>query len=252
MAPLGILPNMRPLCNPPATVSNLFKNDLEFGCFRRFSVELARELTGYRKSEFWDRVVLQASEIEPCIRHAVVAIGALDFKKMGMEGGGAQNLRRESQFLSVATNRSNPTASVELMEKNRLEFAYCEYARAISCLKKSITQKTIDIRTSLITSVLFTCFESYHGNSDGASAQVYAGIDIMRKITKRKTTSKAKPYTRTSLPFDIDIVETILSLEIQDLSWGDKRRLCVVAIFTSKGCESAKLLLKTFRQSSNH
>ncbi|KAH7348429.1 hypothetical protein BKA65DRAFT_384420, partial [Rhexocercosporidium sp. MPI-PUGE-AT-0058] len=72
-----ILPNVKVLCKSPATVSKLFSTDKEFGYFQRFCIQNVRQLTGLRESEFWSRHVLQASEMEPCVRHTVIAIGAL-------------------------------------------------------------------------------------------------------------------------------------------------------------------------------
>ncbi|KAH6712451.1 hypothetical protein BKA61DRAFT_485552 [Leptodontidium sp. MPI-SDFR-AT-0119] len=194
-----ILPNAKVLCKSPATVSKLFNTDQEFGYFQRFCIQNVRQLTGLRESEFWSRHVLQASEMEPCVRHAVIAIGTLDFSKRGLEAGEPQRVQRD-----------------------RLEFAYREYGKAISCLKTTIAEKKLSIRTSLITSLLFACFEAYHGNSDAAAAQIQS----------------SKPDIPTPPPIDHDIVDMFSLLEIQATSWGDKRS-STLHLQRMRDCEAA-------------
>jgi len=59
-----------------------FSDDGEFYYFQLFCSQTAPQLsscTQWTESQLWAKIVLQASETEPCIRHAVIAIGALDF-----------------------------------------------------------------------------------------------------------------------------------------------------------------------------
>lgn len=223
-----ILPNAKVLCKSPATVSKLFNTDQEFGYFQRFCIQNVRQLTGLRESEFWSRHVLQASEMEPCVRHAVIAIGTLDFSKRGLEAGEPQRVQRES----------NHVAKPELVDASRLEFAYREYGKAISCLKTTIAEKKLSIRTSLITSLLFACFEAYHGNSDAAAAQVYAGIEVMELYSKKRKIQSSKPDIPTPPPIDHDIVDMFSLLEIQATSWGDKRS-STLHLQRMRDCEAA-------------
>tara|TARA_R110002060_G_scaffold21617_1_gene29283 strand:+ start:698 stop:904 length:207 start_codon:yes stop_codon:yes gene_type:complete len=63
----------------------------------------------------------------------VIAIGALDFRKRGLEVGLVEPLFR----------KTSSAAGPETLESNRLEFAYREYGKAISCLKTAIAEKKI-------------------------------------------------------------------------------------------------------------
>jgi hypothetical protein len=74
---LGILALCRSLS------SNQFSDDGEYYYFQLFCHQTAPQLsscTQLTESQLWSQIVLQASETEPCIRHAIIAIGALDFK----------------------------------------------------------------------------------------------------------------------------------------------------------------------------
>ena len=224
-----LMPNIEPLCKTPTTVSNFFTDDQELSYFQRFCVKNVSQLTGYRGSEVWSRHVLQASEVEPCVRHAVIAIGALDFRKRGLEVGLVEPLSR----------KTSSAAGPETLESNRLEFAYREYGKAISCLKTAIAEKKIDIRTSLITSLLFVCFEAYHGNSDGAAAQVYAAVEAMEAYSKKRRLVGTKPNTPVPPPIDSDITEMFSMLEIQATSWGGDRRSSALHLERMRDCEIA-------------
>lgn len=157
-----------------------------------------------------------------------MAIGALDFSKRGLETGG----------LKMGQRGSGQVATLEPFETNRLEFAYREYGKAISCLKAAIAQKKLSIRTSLLTSLLFICFETYHGNSDSASAQVYAGLEVMDQYSRQRKLEVVKPNTLIPPPIDDDIVEMFSMLEIQATSWGDKRRSSL-HLQRKQDCEAA-------------
>ncbi|KAL2064368.1 hypothetical protein VTL71DRAFT_4862 [Oculimacula yallundae] len=208
-----LLPNAKVLCKPPATVSKLFNTDQEFGYFQRFCMQNVKQLTGLRESEFWTRYVLQASEMEPCVRHAVIAIGALDFSKKGFGPGAVKRSQRDSSQISDS----------ELFDASRLEFACQEYGKAIACLRTTIAKKKLSVRTSLITSLLFVCFESYHGNSDGASAQIYAGIEVLEQYKKQRQRLSVEPDKIPPPPIENDIVDMFAMLEVQATSWGDNR-----------------------------
>ncbi|KUJ19427.1 uncharacterized protein LY89DRAFT_716937 [Mollisia scopiformis] len=190
-----------PLCRSPA--NSPFTNDLEYQAFQEFSQHTAKHLTGFRDSDIWSKVVLQASETDSCIRHAVTAIGALNFKDW---------VRKDN-------------------EKARLEFAYREYDRAIVGLRNAGPQA--DIRTKLISCILFACFESYHGNSETATAQVFAGIELMEQYSRQRlrppsTTTeyvqqRGGPNSKSMPPLDKEIVETFMLFEIQSSSYSDGR-----------------------------
>jgi len=64
------------LCRSPQ--KSLFKNDQEHRYFSLFSTKTANQLQGLFSTDLWDRLVLQVSERDSSVRHAVIALGALD------------------------------------------------------------------------------------------------------------------------------------------------------------------------------
>ena len=127
----------------------MFKNEQEARYFKIFCNQTANQLTGFFASDLWRRLVPQTCERYPPIRHAIIAIGALDPK----------------------TWRS-PARSFE--ETARRQFAYHEYSMAIAEMRNTMSKKSLELRVRLIACLVVFCFESYHFNKDSANSQVRA------------------------------------------------------------------------------
>ena len=95
--------------------------DLEYRYFRFFHEKTVSRLSGYLDEALWNRLVLQACENEPSIRHAVIAIGALD---MAFDSG------------EISQNGTTPTSpQVDEKRSNALshhQFALQQYVRRSS------------------------------------------------------------------------------------------------------------------------
>jgi Fungal Zn(2)-Cys(6) binuclear cluster domain/Fungal specific transcription factor domain len=186
-----------PLAASPSL--NLFDldNPEEWTYFQRFcSYTVGKLSSSLREGEFWSRTVLQETQVEPSIRHAATAIGALDLRTLDSEGD-------------------------EEAIKFRKQFAYKEYQKAIVGLRKTLSAKDCDIRTRLIACILFACFEGYHGQSETALAQIYSGVEMMAEHEKKRNeprTNEPRPP-----PIDFDLVTSFAGLEIQAAAWCDQR-----------------------------
>ncbi|KAH9223321.1 hypothetical protein DL95DRAFT_128453 [Leptodontidium sp. 2 PMI_412] len=190
---------IHPLYRPPPR--DLFQNDQERLYFQRFCEISAAQLTGCLESELWSRVVLQASETAPCIRHAVTAIGTLNLK--GWRDG-------------------NNSSNSQRLDQKRLQFAYHSYHSAIVDMRRSTSEGQTDIRTKLLACLLFACFETYHGNRDVATAQVFAGIEAIDSYNLLRAHSQTTSGT-TLPPIDEEIVRIFVVLEIQATTYQDRR-----------------------------
>jgi len=93
----------------PHTISkspqqSLFKNEQEHRYFRVFSNESAAQLSGYFDSDLWHGLVLQACESNSSIRHAVIAVGALDLATWKHHTKNPeQKLRRQFAYYEVSS-----------------------------------------------------------------------------------------------------------------------------------------------------
>jgi hypothetical protein len=187
-----------PLVAKPS--QNLFDldNPEEWTYFQRFCSYSVQRLSGLRGSEFWCRVVLQATQVEPSIRHAATAIGALDL------------------------NALTPTRDDEAI-KLRRQFAYKEYQKAIVGIRKTLSEKDCDITTRLVACILFACFEAYHGNSMTALGQIFSGIEMMEAHNKKRKEKGSTSNAPRLAPVDSELVQVFTLLEIQATAWGDSR-----------------------------
>jgi hypothetical protein len=119
--------------------------------------------SGFFNSIFWTRTILQTSHLIPSIKHALIAIGAL-YKTMEV-----------SCTLSFDAKKTSLTTAII-----HYNFALRQYHKAIQLIKNSLEKgEILSLRTALITSILFTCFESFHGNQNAAIAQFHSGMKLI-------------------------------------------------------------------------
>ncbi|KAH8595583.1 hypothetical protein B0O99DRAFT_622188 [Bisporella sp. PMI_857] len=123
--------------------------------FNYFLVNTASELSGYFTTDFWGRLVLQASAAEPSLQHAVIAIGSLH------EGFTKDNA------IQAAHNSG---------------FAGKQYAKAIGYLRKSLASGKNTLLTTLMSCVLFVCFDSIRGAFSAAMIHIKSGLRIMGEL----------------------------------------------------------------------
>jgi hypothetical protein len=121
---------------------------------------MASDLSGYFDLGLWDRIVLQACDQVPSIRHAVIALAAL------------KSISEATQF---------PFRSVEEEEeiqKNH-RFAIQQYSKAIQYMRGASIEGKQDLRTTLIACLVTFYFETFHGNHASAVKQVIIGLDLL-------------------------------------------------------------------------
>lgn len=157
--------------------------------FEVFCTHTASELSGFFDSAFWRRSVLQESHSEASIRHAVIALGAL-----------YKTLEKVAESPPSSPSSSNQNTSNGDSATAHWSFAWDHYGKAVTRMRQSIENNEVrSQRTILISSVLFTCFQSFVGDHKAAITQVQAGLGVMENQRKERR----KPY----LQREDDIVE---------------------------------------------
>lgn len=147
--------------------------------------------------------MLQACETSPSIRHAIIAIGAL--------------------------NLSTPTTPSSEVGTLRHQFAFRQYSKSVCLMRRDVAGGRHNLRTTLIACLLFYCFESFHGYHELAISQVYSGLKLIRDWTTSfyKTDGYGRLMTRIGSedPYIVedDILRAFGSLEIQVMSYADGR-----------------------------
>jgi hypothetical protein len=124
---------------PTPIVDNPNEEALEQHYLEYFGVCTAPTLSGNFSPDFWERRVLQAGQVEPSIRHALIAIAAVNH-----------------DFNNKQWNRGATDFTLEA-------FAFRQYTKAISHLHNLMsTSQRLDM--TLITCILFICFDCLLGN----------------------------------------------------------------------------------------
>lgn len=129
--------------------------------FDLYREKLAYDLCGYFESPFWTHLIPQECHHEPAVRHAIFALSAL-YKASA------------SKIDALDSNNEH------------LDFALVQQSKAISFFRKSLSGGRPQVRLALMASLLFGSFESFHGNLETASRQIYSGLNILGQWQKNK------------------------------------------------------------------
>jgi hypothetical protein len=117
---------------------------------------IAGKLSGCFDSDFWSTLVLQLSQSEPAIRHAVRAISAV-YRDM------------EVAAPVMLLNRDIPASPLALQESTM----------AMRCLLKDIKADQSSSLVPLVACLLFTCLEFLSGTVDSAMVHILSGLKIL-------------------------------------------------------------------------
>ncbi|RFU26147.1 hypothetical protein B7463_g10185, partial [Scytalidium lignicola] len=137
------------------SVCTLIGTDQERRCFHYFRCRTVPQLSGSFESTFWNRLLLQATQHQPVVWHAVVALGSLH-----------RHFEQRHQNLSEAD-----------------EFALQQYVKAIGLVLKPIREQghqAADV--VLISCVLFVCFEILRGYHSAALSHINGGVKIISEL----------------------------------------------------------------------
>ena len=139
-----------------------------------YCVITVKELSGFLNTQFWQRLLPQATHSDTAIKHAVAASGASH----------EYALRRQASRNSAETN-------------GLLPFSLRQCNKAIhSLLRPNTRLKQGDLMRALTASVLFASFESLTGNKEGAIPHVIHS----RRLVEQLKTSQSSPNRSHDFP----------------------------------------------------
>ncbi|KAH8669441.1 hypothetical protein BGZ60DRAFT_376138 [Tricladium varicosporioides] len=124
-----------------------------------FSTFSSKGISGYFSSDFWQRQILQLSLAEPCIRHALVSIGAL-----------------HQHF------NAGQLGQLVQCDSATYQFALRQHTLAISQLQRSMATSNHREEITLMACILFTCFDSFMGNYQSALVHLRSGLRIFHGV----------------------------------------------------------------------
>lgn len=154
--------------------------------FQVFSEHTAHELSGFYDPTFWTRLVLQESHNVPAIRHAAIALGAMN---LSLKTSGGPKLK-----VNVMQN----------IDKRHHEQAVLAHLKAIQSLNNYLSSaEAPQLRNALIACLLFVCFETFQGSYGTSVQQIYGGLKILRSYYQ------GKPGSRPRIPDGPDTTRAI-------------------------------------------
>lgn len=155
--------DFQPVIHQPAATIN-FLDEQEYRYFGMFRESMAPLLSSYFNSGLWDRLVLQACESNPSIRQAIIAIAALNkTDELARLPSGSGTMRELSSARAHA----------------HYKYALRQYGQAIQSMQHSV-YGTDDLRITLLSCIVITCFETLQGNYYVALRQIVIGHEILK------------------------------------------------------------------------
>lgn len=186
----------------------LHNSDDEERYFNLFRDSTSFKISSSFEDDPFRTIILQACNRDS-IRHAVIAIGALD-----------QSTKADEQHGVSSSGRRSSNSNIH--HKNAIR----QYAQALAIMKKDVAEGRQDLRTTLLTCLVITLVESFHGNYALADAQINNGIELIRTWHSNHAQASAHPMGFSSpAPSIIEdgIVQIFGRLELQKLFWGNTR-----------------------------
>jgi hypothetical protein len=128
---------------------------------------IAPKLSGYFHSDFWHVLIMQFSQSEPAIHHAVSAISAIH--------RGIEHTSSKADLSQNPWNRS----------------ALQHYNTAIKCVSTRMQQDPNSKLIPLMVSLLFTCIEFLHGDAQSAMIHMRSGFTMLEQSRQHSSSASS-------------------------------------------------------------
>lgn len=181
----------------------LFLNEEEYRYFDIFSSKTAFEILPVSVTERFRQILLQACESAPSIRHAAVALGALD---------------KISQTVVDLTDTDRKSHLLQHHEK-----ALEQYASALKHMRQEAAARKPDLQITLLTCLMIICFEAWSGNRDLTVHQIKLAFSLIQewRESENSTTNISSSSSRN------DLLQLFSRLDSQAISFAEDRSLAV-------------------------
>lgn len=181
---------------------SLFDTEHDQRYFDIFCTRTAFEILPCFETDTLREILFQACVSTPSIRHAVVALGALDMTAEIM--GGYQKLDLDEQKESPHQHH---------------QAALRQYATAIKEMRASAERGHQDLQITLLTCLVILCFEAWNGNSDLAVRQIQAGLQLIEAW--RTDLVLEQQRLGAISPSQEELVKTFSKLDVQAISFAE-------------------------------
>jgi hypothetical protein len=177
--------------------------------------------------------LLESCHYNPAIRHAIVALGALD-----------KTAELAQSFDKMSLTPVQRDAAANEHHQNALR----QYVKAVKHMAADASEKKLDLRTMLLTCLLILAFESWTGNMDLAVKQVHAGIRLIQEWKEEYRNDEDK-FTRLSpAPYVVedDLIQVFCRLAVQHSFFADGHAPELHAVLGMEGPRFTRSMPATF------
>lgn len=198
----------------------MFEGQHEYYCFRLYMEEAAPRLS-FSNQSIWHRLLLQAAQNQPFIRHAIVTIGALcrSSRTLGTNNVSTIGIQKLPQLFQGCT-------AIPSTSQRSYEFALQQYDKFLTGAKEQISTDA-DLfddqrrRTALIVCLLVVCIENLQFRYTVATRHAQNGLRLMQEYIDTAPKRDHEYGTSNSPPSVIEdeLVLQFQRLDLQTLSW---------------------------------
>ncbi len=182
-----------------------------------FHHKSAPSLSSYFDAEFWTRLVFQMSYVEPSVRHAMIALGALHEERER----GIKLLPLQPQMNDPGSRLTLKKTDVGTKASQGNRFALTQYSKAILQLSQRMEDDNA-VEVALLACILFVCIEFIRGDTEPAIKHFRSGMGIaLTAIAQKDSTTPPDTLERIRnymLPF-LNRIELLSTLFGAEASW---------------------------------
>lgn len=172
-------------------------------------------------------MLLQACYTHASIRHCIIAIGALDkTSSMARDFG---RLSLDSPKWTVNANRHH-------------KIALKQYSKAIGFMTEAALNPLLDLRTTLLTSLLILCFEAWNGNLQLAVQQIHICIKLILDWKARYGSVNNSGLSPQPTVVEGELIQIFGRLAIQVTFFSPANSIAVLQARTLLGTEGRTLV----------
>jgi len=149
--------------------------------FRFFCSDVAKRFGAPYNFSVWEKLIPQVGEVEPFIRHATVALGAL-----------------QKSIIVMGHDQKSPRNSHSLDPHHM--FAVKSYCKALGGMRKAMAQNQGNLTSAFLACILAFCFENLEGHQKAAGSHAIGGSSLFHKWRLEK------PHSNSTDIEDLDSV----------------------------------------------
>lgn len=195
-----------------------FKDEDEFSCFRLYCEEVAPQLS-FSNHSVWHRLLLQAGQNQPFIRHAIIAIGALNRSMGQLEHSQSPTTGRRSKSIS-------PIGSGDPNATRIHAFALEHYGKFLQGAKLKLNlPKEQGRRIAMIACLLVVCIENMQYQYESAMSHAQKGLLLLEDLKSSTPSSGIQDGLSSPTPGNVEdeLVHQFNRMELQVMAMFDAR-----------------------------